>query len=165
MAPQAPLPPAPMPPALLPQLSAQLDLLHLGTAAQDSTSSLGTTVLSPPCSPPGPLSPTQEPQAASPLLGLHAQPDPWGPSQDPEPMALASHSLQQAASPLASIGASPLASPSQEKEEAVEKADEEINQDDDEEEEEEEDERKVDLSEPAHLPFSGCFGEIGRAHV
>ncbi|XP_074552672.1 uncharacterized protein prr36b [Halichoeres trimaculatus] len=52
---------------------------------EESTNSsvpcLGTTVMSPPCSPPGPVSPVREPQNASPLLDMHVQSDPWDRNQ------------------------------------------------------------------------------------
>ncbi|KAM4634741.1 uncharacterized protein prr36b [Polymixia lowei] len=178
-------------PFSIPQLSAQLDLVHLGEPASDSVPSLGTTVMSPPCSPPGPMSPVREPQSTSPLLDMHVQPDPWDHSQPLAPSAMLSDNLLKEmtfhteeeekeeeeeekenpfiptfTAPSANafnmkaqpdfLGASPMddftsgapISP-QEKEEAVEKADEEINEDDDDEEEEDEEQRRL-----GHQPSS-----------
>ncbi|XP_045077198.1 mucin-19 isoform X3 [Coregonus clupeaformis] len=199
------------PEAFIPQLSAQLDLVHLEEPA-DTVSPLGTTVMSPPCSPTGPMSPVREPQNASALLDMHVQPEPWSQSQSdmapqspiqeevrfqPDPWAqnqsaMAPQSLVQeevrfqpdhcaqsqsamapqspvqeevrfqpdeqqedllmpssTAPPAFSMMSQPMddftsefrVSPSQDQEEAVEKADEEINEDDDDEEGEED--RKV----------------------
>lgn len=97
------------------------------------------------------------------MLGMHFQPDPWSHSQSQVPSAPAPYSLLQEpqeeeerglAPSLSHLEPSPmelpsLLSPSQEKEEAVEKADEEINEDDDDEEEDEEEERKVSHSQPS----------------
>ncbi|XP_052374891.1 microtubule-associated protein futsch isoform X2 [Oncorhynchus keta] len=68
------------PEAFISQLSAQLDLVHLEEPA-DTVSLLGTTVMSPPCSPTGPMSPVREPQNASALLDMHVQPEPRSQSQ------------------------------------------------------------------------------------
>ncbi|XP_029491954.1 mucin-5AC-like [Oncorhynchus nerka] len=68
------------PEAFISQLSAQLDLVHLEEPA-DTVSPLGTTVMSPPCSPIGPMSPVREPQNASALLDMHVQPEPRSQSQ------------------------------------------------------------------------------------
>ncbi|KAL0993030.1 hypothetical protein UPYG_G00102390 [Umbra pygmaea] len=62
------------PEASIAQLSAQLDLVHLGKPA-DTVSPLGTTVMSPPCSPTGSISPVLEPHHAPALLDVHIQPD------------------------------------------------------------------------------------------
>ncbi|XP_024289183.2 mucin-5AC [Oncorhynchus tshawytscha] len=78
------LPPASQPKeapeAFISQLSAQLDLVHLEEPA-DTVSPLGTTVMSPPCSPVGAMSPVREPQNASALLDMHVQPEPRSQSQ------------------------------------------------------------------------------------
>nr|XP_046270870.1 mucin-5AC [Scatophagus argus] len=55
------------------QLSAQPDLFKFEESANES---LGTTVMSPPCSPPGCVSPVTESQNASSLLDMHIQSDP-----------------------------------------------------------------------------------------
>ncbi|XP_070836277.1 platelet binding protein GspB [Chaetodon trifascialis] len=177
------------------QLSAQLDLFKFEDSANNSVPSLGTTVMSPPCSPPGPVSPVREPQNASSLLDMHIQPDHWDNSQPQAPSDFAPQSLinmmteeekenkeqleaeekmeeeeedeeeekenlfmPTSTAPSAEVfgmmaqphlGASPmddftsrhLVSP-HEKEEAVEKADEEINEDDDDEEEDEDEEQR-----------------------
>ncbi|XP_036794446.1 microtubule-associated protein futsch isoform X1 [Oncorhynchus mykiss] len=68
------------PEAFISQLSAQLDLVPLEEPA-DTVSPLGTTVMSPPCSPTGPISPVREPQNASALLDMHVQPEPRSQSQ------------------------------------------------------------------------------------
>ncbi|XP_070779931.1 nascent polypeptide-associated complex subunit alpha, muscle-specific form [Enoplosus armatus] len=186
------------------QLSAQLDLFKFEESANDSVPSLGTTVMSPPCSPPGPVSPVREPQNASSLLDMHIHSDPWDRNQSLAPSDFAPQSLvnvthfqteeekenkeqfeaqetmeeeeeeeekenlfmptstapsAEAFSMMAHphlLGTSPmdefasrhLISP-HEKEEAVEKADEEINEDDDEEEDEDEEQRRL-----GHLPSS-----------
>ncbi|XP_034448482.1 cell surface glycoprotein 1 isoform X3 [Hippoglossus hippoglossus] len=177
-------------------VSAQMDLFKF----QESVPSLGTTVMSPPCSPPGPVSPVREPQNASSGLDMHFQSDPWAKNQhlassdfasestvgmmnfqteerenkerfthetreeeeeeeeeedDEEkimfmppstaPSAEAFNMMAQppllVASPLDDFTPRDLTSP-HEKEEAVEKADEEINEDDDEEEEDEDEEQR-----------------------
>uniref|UniRef100_A0A7N8WZE8 Proteoglycan 4-like n=1 Tax=Mastacembelus armatus TaxID=205130 RepID=A0A7N8WZE8_9TELE len=68
-------------PASSVQPSAQLDLDKFGESADDTLPSLGTTVMSPPCSPPGPVSPVREPQDAFSLLDTHIQSDPWDSNQ------------------------------------------------------------------------------------
>ncbi|XP_069381022.1 proteoglycan 4 isoform X2 [Paralichthys olivaceus] len=180
-------------------VSAQLDLFKF----QESVPSLGTTVMSPPCSPPGPVSPVREPQNPSSLLDMHFQSDPWDKNQHSSDFASEStvsmmnfqteeerenkerftHETKEdeeeeeddeekilfmpsSTAPSAEafnmmaqthlLGASPiddftprdLISP-HEKEEAVEKADEEINEDDDEEEDEDEEQRRL-----GHQPSS-----------
>ncbi|XP_028268616.1 uncharacterized protein prr36b [Parambassis ranga] len=168
-------------------LSTQMDPFKFEETANNSVSSLGTTVMSPPCSPQGPASPVREPQNASTLLDMHVQSDPWDrnqgmPSDDPKslvnalnfqteeekeqfepheeeeeeeeeeenllmPTSTAPGAFNNMAQPQF-LGASPLddftprdlISP-HEKEEAVEKADEEINEDDDEDDEDEEQRR------------------------
>ncbi|XP_034750427.1 mucin-1 isoform X2 [Etheostoma cragini] len=186
--------------------NAQLDLFKFQGSARDS--SLGTTVMSPPCSPPGPVSPVREPQTASSLLDLHAQSDPWDgthPSvlsdfapqnlvsamnfnmeeetekknqfeaqttreekeeeeEDEEeeeeetdnlcmptstaPSAEAFNMMAHPHSPMDDSPPRDLMSP-HDKEEAVEKADEEINEDDDEEDYEDEEQRRL-----GHQPLS-----------
>ncbi|GAA6215468.1 protein piccolo [Lates japonicus] len=193
------------------QLSAQLDLFKYDESANDSVSSLGTTVMSPPCSPPGPVSPVREPQTASSLLDMHIQSDPWDRNEpltssdfasqgtvnmmnfqteeerenkehfeaektreeeededeDEEeeeekenlfmptstaPSAEAFNMMAQphllGTSPMDDFTSRDLISP-HEKEEAVEKADEEINEDDEEEEDEDEEQRRL-----GHQPSS-----------
>ncbi|KAM7386303.1 hypothetical protein PAMA_009100 [Pampus argenteus] len=188
------------------QLSAQLDLFKFDESANDSVPSLGTTVMSPPCSPPGPVSPVREPQNASSLLDMNFQSDPWDRNQplassdiapqspvcmlsfqteeenenkdqvkaldtreeeeeDDEyekenlfmrsPKAPSTEAFNMVAQPHL-LGTSPMDdfasrdmfSP-HEKEEAVEKADEEINEDDEDEEEEDEEQRRL-----GHQPSS-----------
>ncbi|XP_029620757.1 proline-rich protein 36 isoform X3 [Salmo trutta] len=78
------------PEAFISQLSAQLDLVPLEEPA-DTVSPLGTTVMSPPCSPTGPMSPVREPQNSSALLDMHVQPEPRSQNQS----AMAPQSLVQ----------------------------------------------------------------------
>lgn len=178
------------------QPSAQLDLFKFEESTNDSVPSLGTTVMSPPSSPTGPVSPVREPQNASSLLDM--QSDPWDRNQalsDFAPQSLVQteeekeneeaqetreeeeeeeeedkENLFMPTSIAASAGAfsmtpqphllgvSPmddftsrdLMSP-HEKEEAVEKADEEINEDDDEEEEDEDEEQRRLGHQPSSL--------------
>ncbi|XP_055753856.1 mucin-17-like [Salvelinus fontinalis] len=59
---------------------AQLELVPLEEPA-DTVSPLGTTVMSPPCSPTGPMSPVREPQNASALLDMYVQPEPRSQNQ------------------------------------------------------------------------------------
>ncbi|XP_042360708.1 cell surface glycoprotein 1 [Plectropomus leopardus] len=184
-------------PAPSAQLAAQLDLFKYEEAANDSVPSLGTTVMSPPSSPPGTVSPVREPQNASSLLDM--QPDAWDRNQDQSfapqsPVHVMSFQMEEetenkeaqrmredeeeeeeeekenlfmSTAPSAGafsmaaqpnlLGSSPmddftsrdLMSP-HEKEEAVEKADEEINEDDDEDEEDEDEEQRR----LGHLPSS-----------
>lgn len=173
------------------QLPAQPDLFKFEESTNDSVPSLGTTVMSPPCSPPGHISPVREPQNAASLLDM--QSDPWDKNQmeassDFAPQSMnfqmeedienkeqfeAQNTMEEeeeeeqkenqfmpsSTAPSAEafdmmaqpdlLGASPvddftsrqLMSP-HEKEEAVEKADEEINEDDDEEDEDEDEEQR-----------------------
>lgn len=60
-------------PASTTQLSAQSDLFKFEESANHSVSSLGTTVMSPPCSPADPISPITEPQNTPSLRGMHLQ--------------------------------------------------------------------------------------------
>ncbi|XP_062387880.1 proteoglycan 4 [Sardina pilchardus] len=84
----APEPPAPMeepvakaPEPEVPQLAAQLDLVHLEDTVT-SPSPLGTTVMSPPTSPVGPPAMPMECQgSAAPMLDMHGQDEPWAHSQ------------------------------------------------------------------------------------
>ncbi|XP_068191904.1 PHD finger protein rhinoceros [Antennarius striatus] len=73
------------------QLSAPIDLFKCEESADHSVPSLGTTVMSPPCSPPGPVSPAREPQNASSLLEMNVQSDPWDMNQTQAPSHFASH--------------------------------------------------------------------------
>ncbi|KAI3360179.1 hypothetical protein L3Q82_014491 [Scortum barcoo] len=183
------------------QLPAQLDLFKFEESANSSVPSLGTTVMSPPCSPPGPVFPVREPQDASSLLDMHVQSDPWDRNQSLAQSDFAPQSLvnmmnfqteeeekenkeqfkaQEAreeeegdeeeveeenlfmfsstapsaeafdmmvqpnllgTSPVDDFSSRHLMSP-HEKEEAVEKADEEINEDDEEEEDDEDEEQR-----------------------
>lgn len=174
-----------------------MDLFKFEESANNSVPSLGTTVMSPPCSPPGPVSPVREPQNASSLLDMHVQSDTWDRSQSQTSSDFAPQSLVNmmnfqteeekenkeqfeaqeeeeeeeeeegkenmfmppSTAPSADtfnmmaqphvLGASPMddftyrhpISP-HEKEEAVEKADEEINEDDEEEEDYEDEEQR-----------------------
>ncbi|XP_061741386.1 uncharacterized protein prr36b [Nerophis ophidion] len=59
------------------QLPQQPNLFQFEQSANESVPSLGTTVMSPPCSPPGTVSPVGESQSSSALLNMHVQPDPW----------------------------------------------------------------------------------------
>uniref|UniRef100_A0A4W5PDM5 BTB/POZ domain-containing protein n=1 Tax=Hucho hucho TaxID=62062 RepID=A0A4W5PDM5_9TELE len=160
------------PEALISQLSAQLDLVHLEESA-DAVSPLGTTVMSPPCSPTGPMSLVREPQNASALLDMHVQPDPWAqnqsvmspqspvqeevkiqPDEQQEDLLMpssASPAFSMKSQPMDEFTSEVLVSPSQDQEEAVEKADEEINEDDEEEEEEDEDEENREVGKPTSL--------------
>ncbi|CAL9693587.1 unnamed protein product [Knipowitschia caucasica] len=115
--------------------------------ANESVSSLGTTVLSPPCSPVGPVSPVREVSHAS-ILDFQTEEG----NQDPEGATLLASAAPfgasfnamtkpQTFSPVDAFGSENLMSPN-EKEEAVEKAEEEINEDDEYEEEEDEEQRR-----------------------
>lgn len=59
------------------QLVAQPDFFKCDESASNSVPSLGTTVMSPPCSPPGCVSPSREPETAASLLDSHSQSDLW----------------------------------------------------------------------------------------
>lgn len=134
----------------------------------DAVPSLGTTVMSPPCSPPGPVSPVREPQNASSLLDMHFPSDMDQTemkerraaeeeeeekenlfmSTSTPPSAEAFNMMAQpqlGASPLDDFISRDLVSP-HEKEVAVEKADEEINEDDDEDEEDEDEEQRMRIT-------------------
>ncbi|KAM9746329.1 uncharacterized protein prr36b isoform 2-T2 [Menidia menidia] len=63
--------------------SAQVDPFKFAESPSNSAPSLGTTVMSPPCSPAGPASPVRELQDASSLLDMDAQPDTWDRNQAP----------------------------------------------------------------------------------
>ncbi|CAL8285880.1 unnamed protein product [Boreogadus saida] len=63
--------------ASMPSLSSQMDMQYFGTSPGVSAPSLGTTVMSPPCSPPGPP-PVHQAQSPPPELDLKAHSDPWG---------------------------------------------------------------------------------------
>ncbi|KAG7459312.1 hypothetical protein MATL_G00209270 [Megalops atlanticus] len=148
-----------------------------------AASVLGTTVLSPPSSPPGPAT-LPAPQSPSFLLDLpHHTPDlflatsPGSPSQSPlggatEPASPWAEVEQQEAIPTDDLQAAALISLTQEREEAVEKAEEELNEDDEEEEEREgEKERKVSkpvqVSDVSRMPLmdeycGGSSDEAGR---
>ncbi|XP_049601827.1 mucin-2 isoform X3 [Syngnathus scovelli] len=68
------------------QQPAPNDPFKFQQSASESVPSLGTTVMSPPCSPPVPVSPVREfhnPSAA--LLNMDIQPDPWNRNQTLEP--------------------------------------------------------------------------------
>lgn len=166
------------------QLPAQIDPFKFEEPANDS---LGTTVMSPPCSPQGPASPVRDQQNAYSLLGTHVHSDPWNINQSPSSMMNFQREEEQCqqfeaqetqeeeedeeqeeeekenlfmhtpaapeafnntvqphllgASPLDDFSPRGLISP-HEKEEAVEKADEEINEDDDEEEDDDDEEQR-----------------------
>ncbi|KAG5279765.1 hypothetical protein AALO_G00081350 [Alosa alosa] len=65
----------------VPQLAAQLDLVHLEDTVT-SPSPLGTTVMSPPTSPVGPPTMPMECQgSAAPMLDMHDQDEPWAHNQ------------------------------------------------------------------------------------
>ncbi|XP_061556902.1 cardiomyopathy-associated protein 5 isoform X2 [Phycodurus eques] len=59
----------------------QNDLFKFEQSVSESVPSLGTTIMSPPCSPPGPVSPVTESQNPSAQLNVVIQPDPWNMSQ------------------------------------------------------------------------------------
>ncbi|KAM8824315.1 uncharacterized protein prr36b isoform 1-T2 [Synchiropus picturatus] len=163
------------------QMPAQPEPFHFHDPVSSAVPSLGTTVMSPPCSPPRSFSPAQQEQHPSALLDLHSQPDQWDRHQSPEPERLPvnvmdfvaqddygkneeheghdtseeeeedeedrgmmSHStapsMEHPPSFAGGFNSEDL-SP-REKEVAVEKADEEINEDDEEEEDDEEDEEQ-----------------------
>uniref|UniRef100_A0AAZ3R9M1 Uncharacterized protein n=1 Tax=Oncorhynchus tshawytscha TaxID=74940 RepID=A0AAZ3R9M1_ONCTS len=167
------------PEAFISQLSAQLDLVPLEEPA-DTVSPLGTTVLSPPCSPTGPMSPVREPQNDSSPVQEENQSAmaPQSPVQEEvkvqpdeqqEDLLMPSSSAPPAFSimsqPMDEFTSEVLVSPSQDQEEAVEKADEEINEDDDDEEEEERTVGKptslLDMKEAKPAGFSGSTGWHG----
>ncbi|CAN9505951.1 unnamed protein product [Ophioblennius macclurei] len=167
------------------QMSAQTDLFSF----QTSVPSLGTTVMSPPCSPPGQASPVREPESASSLLDMHAQSDlrnqvadlcgPVGTLQSQAEQVKGVYPQFGGAEPreeeevkeenlLMSTCTAPVAfdivaqpnspgSPPQEaprphdREEAVEKADQEINEDKEEEEDYEDEEQRRLGHQPSSL--------------
>ncbi|KAK7940156.1 hypothetical protein WMY93_003482 [Mugilogobius chulae] len=116
----------------------------------DSVTSLGTTVMSPPCSPIGRVSPAREASSAS-LIDF--QPDLMNfqnkgkeeenkdHDEDEEEEPNEKENVLVSSSHFSTFASGNLMSP-HEKEEAVEKADEEINEDDEDEEDEDEDQRK-----------------------
>ncbi|XP_061568611.1 protein bassoon isoform X1 [Cololabis saira] len=136
-------------PASRVQMSSQMDCYRFEESGNDSVPSLGTTVMSPPCSPTGPASPVRQPHNASYLLEMDVKSDEGYQAQetwqkeeeeeeDKENMFLptaAPRAFDAAAQPHF-LGTSPLEdftpqgliSP-HDKEEAVEKADQEINED------------------------------------
>ncbi|XP_061829492.1 uncharacterized protein prr36b [Nerophis lumbriciformis] len=167
------------------------NLFKFEQSANESVPSLGTTVMSPPCSPPGTVSPVGESQSSSALLNMHVQPDPWnrnlGDDAPQEPHGMMNFAAEKyneqvetwetrrdddeeeeaeeeeqenmftttapstetftmaepqllGALPIEGFTSRDMLSP-REKEVAVEKADEEINEDDDEDEEDEEQRR------------------------
>ena len=61
----------------MPSLASQMDMQYFGASPGVSSPSLGTTVMSPPCSPAG-LSPVHQAQSTTPLLDQNAHSDPWG---------------------------------------------------------------------------------------
>uniref|UniRef100_A0A3Q3S1B3 Proteoglycan 4-like n=1 Tax=Mastacembelus armatus TaxID=205130 RepID=A0A3Q3S1B3_9TELE len=138
-------------PASSVQPSAQLDLDKFGESADDTLPSLGTTVMSPPCSPPGPVSPVREPQDAEETREQQEEAEEEEEEENlflststappVEPFSMMAQSHLSGASPMDYFTSGSLISP-HEKEEAVEKADEEINEDDDEEEDEDEEEQR-----------------------
>uniref|UniRef100_A0A8C7YX05 BTB/POZ domain-containing protein n=1 Tax=Oryzias sinensis TaxID=183150 RepID=A0A8C7YX05_9TELE len=164
-------PPQPSAAAELGSSAAQMEHFQFQDTTNNSFPSLGTTVMSPPCSPPGPASPVRQPQSASPLLRVDVHSDSWARSQDEEEEQegqemkgkeedeerekenlflppLSAPGAFDAAAQLHFLGASPPGvfipgdlTSPGEKEEAVEKADEEINEDDEDDEEEDEQKR------------------------
>ncbi|XP_019749117.1 proteoglycan 4 [Hippocampus comes] len=173
------------------QQPAQNDPFKFDQSASDSVPSLGTTVMSPPCSPPVPVSQIREFQDPSDLPNMHVRPDPWNRNQTVEPCDIdpqASHSMMNfptgerndqdeewemrrdeedeeenlmtstapsteafyamaqpqflGASTMEDFNSGHMLSP-HEKEVAVEKADEEINEDEDDEDEEDEEQRRL----------------------
>ncbi|KAM9785241.1 uncharacterized protein prr36b isoform 2-T3 [Syngnathus typhle] len=171
------------------QQPAPNDPFRFQQSASESVPSLGTTVMSPPCSPPVPVSPVREfhnPSAA--LLNMDIQPDPWNRNQTLEPCDIdpqPSHGMMNfptegyndqdeewetrrneeedeeenrmtctdtfgmmaqpqclGASTTEDFISGDMPSP-REKEVAVEKADEEINEDDEDEDEEDEEQRRL----------------------
>uniref|UniRef100_A0A3B3H4M2 BTB/POZ domain-containing protein n=1 Tax=Oryzias latipes TaxID=8090 RepID=A0A3B3H4M2_ORYLA len=165
-------PPQPSAAAELGSSAAQMDHFQFQETTNNSFPSLGTTVMSPPCSPPGPASPVRQPQSASPLLRVDVHSDSWAQSQEEDEEQegqemkgkeedeerekenlflppLSAPGAFDAAAQLHFLGASPPGvfipgdlTSPGEKEEAVEKADEEINEDDEDEDDEEEDEQR-----------------------
>ncbi|XP_077413108.1 uncharacterized protein LOC144043392 isoform X2 [Vanacampus margaritifer] len=84
-------------PAYSYQQPAQNDLFKFEQSASESVPSLGTTVMSPPCSPPVPVSPVRDSNNPSDLLIMHDQPDSWNKNQTLEPCDIdpqASHSMK-----------------------------------------------------------------------
>ncbi|XP_041832891.1 cell surface glycoprotein 1 [Melanotaenia boesemani] len=178
-------------PASSVQISAQMDPFKFQVSDQ-SVPCLGTTVMSPPSSPPGPASPIREPQNTSSLLDMDVQSDAWDQNQAPathspvnmnfqteeekennkgyEPQEMPEEEEEEqededkenllmptstvpeafsapaqphflGASPLGDFTSGELISP-HEKEVAVEKADEEINEDIDEEDDDDDEEQR-----------------------
>ncbi|KAM7372439.1 hypothetical protein PAMP_009604 [Pampus punctatissimus] len=140
------------------QLSAQLDLFKFDESANDSVPSLGTTVMSPPCSPPGPVSPVREPQNASSLLDMNFQSDLWDRNQ---PLASSDIALQ-----------SPVCMLSFQTEEENENKDQVKAHDTREEEEEEEEEEGEEEYEKENLfmqspkaPSAEAFNIVAQPHL
>lgn len=59
------------------QLPTQPEFFKCDESANNSVTSLGTTVMSPPCSPPGCVSPRREPEIAASVMDSHPQSDFW----------------------------------------------------------------------------------------
>ncbi|XP_067427580.1 pneumococcal serine-rich repeat protein [Thunnus thynnus] len=135
-----------------PLSNVQLDLYKFDESANDSGPSLGTTVMSPPCSPPGPVSPVREPQNASSLLDMHFQSDPWDRNQ---PLASSDIAPQ-----------SPVSMLSFQTEEGKENKEQVEAQETREEEEEEEEDEKENLFMPSpKAPSAEAFNMIAQPHL
>jgi len=159
----------------VPEVAAQLDLVHLDDHVT-SASPLGTTVMSPPTSP---IAAPAMPMSSVPMFGMHDKEDePWAHSQveeeikvqddffgssavaDTKATTLAAEPDLLSTTPAAGqfSGASPT-SPFHEREEAVEKAEQEINEDVD--EDEDEDRESVEFcklpEKPPAQPAMGGF--------
>ncbi|TNN57849.1 hypothetical protein EYF80_031931 [Liparis tanakae] len=127
-------------------LAAQLDHFKFVESPEESVPCLGTTVMSPPCSPPGPVSPAREPQDASSLLDV--QSGPWGGQQSLGPSPFAPQSLVNTMNFYA-----------EEEKENKDQFEAQSTEEEDEEEEEEEDEEKENLFMPtAAAPSAAAFG-------
>ncbi|XP_053194809.1 proteoglycan 4 [Scomber japonicus] len=135
-----------------PLSNVKLDLYNFDQSASDTGPSLGTTVMSPPCSPPGPVSPVREPQNASSLLDMQFQSDPWDRNQ---PLASSGFAPQ---SPISMMGF-------QTEEEKENKEQVEEQQTREEEEEEEEDEKENLFMPSPKAPSTDAFSMIAQPHL
>lgn len=138
------------------QHSAQMDLFKFEASADDSVASLGTTVMSPPCSPPAPVPYVREPEFTHSVLDTHVQSDPWAENKHSPPSDIAPQRDVEA---------------EQEEEDdykeyfAHESVEREEEEDDEEEEEEDRDEDKI-LPMPSSTASSGGgFNTTTGSHV
>ncbi|XP_035471093.1 proteoglycan 4 [Scophthalmus maximus] len=135
-------------------LSAQLDLFKYEESASDSVPSLGTTVMSPPCSPLGPISPVREPENASSLMGMHVPSDPWDRNQHLTSSDIASQNMMMNFQT------------EEEKENKEHYAQETREEEEEEEEEEEGDDEEKNLFMPTSTaPSAAAFDMMAQTHL